>query len=284
MTRTVIGFAGSTVAVESEGATAERVTALLLRRLARVPDAPGQPTVSLRMYAPSDAGTLAVDGGTPRELQDPGALAEHAQAELAYRVITACRSGLMVHAGAVSMDGRAVLLPAQSGHGKSTLTAWLLARGWMHHTDELAHLPLGGGPLEGWRRPIELKAGGRAILEPLIAQPRSESSWLDTGAGGCMLDPELLGAGRSAAMGSVSAMVFPRYAGPSAPLALQRLSQAQASFALMQCVLNAPNLPGHGLHAAAAWARRVPAHALTYGSFEGVDDALAGCLAQRAPA
>ena len=45
---------------------------------------------------------------------------------------------LWVHAGAVASAGQAAVLAAPSGHGKSTMVAEFLARGWTYLSDEIA--------------------------------------------------------------------------------------------------------------------------------------------------
>jgi hypothetical protein len=45
---------------------------------------------------------------------------------------------LWIHAGVISLAGEAVVLAAPSGHGKSTMVAEFLARGWTYLSDEIA--------------------------------------------------------------------------------------------------------------------------------------------------
>ncbi len=47
---------------------------------------------------------------------------------------------LVVHAAAIEKHGRAIIMPAQPGAGKSTLTAALVSRGWRLLSDELTLL------------------------------------------------------------------------------------------------------------------------------------------------
>jgi hypothetical protein len=47
---------------------------------------------------------------------------------------------LLLHAGAASRDGQAVLIPAPMEHGKSTLVLALLLQGFKYHSDELGVL------------------------------------------------------------------------------------------------------------------------------------------------
>jgi len=64
---------------------------------------------------------------------------------------------LLLHAGAVERKGRAVLLPAMPGSGKSTLTAALSLRGFRLLSDEFGVVRLDDGQLLPIPRPIALK-------------------------------------------------------------------------------------------------------------------------------
>ena len=64
---------------------------------------------------------------------------------------------LLLHAGVVERNGRAVILPGGSGAGKSTLCAALTSRGWRLLSDELAMLRPSDSQLQPHPRPISLK-------------------------------------------------------------------------------------------------------------------------------
>ncbi len=64
---------------------------------------------------------------------------------------------LMLHAGVVERDGRALILPAVPGSGKSTLTAALALRGWRLLSDEFGLVDWQTGVIHPLPRPIPLK-------------------------------------------------------------------------------------------------------------------------------
>jgi HprK-related kinase A len=64
---------------------------------------------------------------------------------------------LLLHAGVVELDGRAVILPAMPGSGKSTLTAALAARGFRLLSDEFGVVRFGDGQVLPLLRPVALK-------------------------------------------------------------------------------------------------------------------------------
>lgn len=64
---------------------------------------------------------------------------------------------LLIHAAVVERGGRALILPAPPGSGKSTLCAALVHRGWRLLSDEVALVPFDGTGLLALARPISLK-------------------------------------------------------------------------------------------------------------------------------
>lgn len=64
---------------------------------------------------------------------------------------------LLLHAGVVERDGRAVILPALPGSGKSTLTAALATRGFRLLSDEFGVVRFSDGMMLPLLRPVALK-------------------------------------------------------------------------------------------------------------------------------
>ena len=77
------------------------------------------------------------------------------------------RRFLLLHAGVVARDGRALILTGESGAGKSTLAALLGERGWRLLGDEFALLDPADGRLWPFPRPVSLK---NAAIDLLAAQ------------------------------------------------------------------------------------------------------------------
>lgn len=76
---------------------------------------------------------------------------------------------LILHAAVVEKNGRAVILPAPPGSGKSTLCAALVSRGWRLLSDELTLIRPEDGMLVPLPRPISLK---NASIEVMRAYQR----------------------------------------------------------------------------------------------------------------
>ena len=64
---------------------------------------------------------------------------------------------LVIHSAVVERNGRAIILPAPQGSGKSTLCAALVARGFRLLSDELALIDIEHGTVVPLPRPISLK-------------------------------------------------------------------------------------------------------------------------------
>lgn len=90
---------------------------------------------------------------------------------------------LIVHAGVVERDGRALLLPAYPGSGKSTLTAGLLHRGFRLLSDEHALLDPGDGRIVPVPRPVSLKNESIAIIKSLGGELAFGPTFHDTEKG-----------------------------------------------------------------------------------------------------
>ena len=64
---------------------------------------------------------------------------------------------LIIHAAVIERGGRAAVLPAPPGSGKSTLCAGLVHRGWRLLSDELALVAMADGRVWPLCRPVSLK-------------------------------------------------------------------------------------------------------------------------------
>ena len=72
-------------------------------------------------------------------------------------IFTQAYQYLIIHAAAIERGGRAALLPAPPGSGKSTLCAALVNRGWRLLTDELTLIATDSRTIVPLARPVSLK-------------------------------------------------------------------------------------------------------------------------------
>ncbi|MBI5321078.1 glycosyltransferase [Bradyrhizobium sp.] len=241
-------------------------------------DTPIMPCAVVTLTEAGD-GRYCVDETEDRErstrlgLDRPEALI-HISEVVASRLAGRITAGIALHAAAVAWGGRSVLIPGQSGAGKSSLAAWLFDKGFDYLTDELVVLAADGA-IQGLGRALMLKpdadkiVGGFSRVAPLrrlqaganlIVRPQDDAA---------QASPCLCGL-----------IVFPSFS-PGAQIAIQPITAAQACIRLMGCNVNARNLADGGFAILSDLARRVPALELRYGSFdqlEGVVDVLARLL------
>ncbi|MCB2099383.1 MAG: HprK-related kinase A [Rhodobacterales bacterium] len=99
---------------------------------------------------------------------------------LNWSIATTVNQYLMIHSAVIERGGRAVILPAPPGSGKSTLCAALIHRGWRLLSDELALVRLDGSAILPLARPISLKNRSieiiRDYLPEAVLSPRCEGT------------------------------------------------------------------------------------------------------------
>ncbi|MDW3217897.1 MAG: PqqD family protein [Acidimicrobiales bacterium] len=113
---------------------------------------------------------LRVDDGATASMASPLSIVLRAVAEINNLAVASVPDHLVFHAGAVARDGAAVLLPAASNHGKSTLTTALVRAGMDYLTDEAAAV----GPDEMVRpyaKAIALDPGSFPLFSDLAPAP-----------------------------------------------------------------------------------------------------------------
>ena len=186
--------------------------------------------------------------------------------EVLYHCIDANRESHALHAGAVTRGNSCIVLPGQSGTGKSTLTAWLAAHGYQYLTDELIFLA-DDGTVTPVTRPISLKSS------------LDQFSWINlqdchdqiiAAENEMMIPHRLLNQRFTPQKPLVTHIVFPHYV-EGAMMTLQPLSPAKSCFLLMQSHVNARNLEGLGVPVLAETVRHCRSYSLTYSRFEDVE-------------
>jgi len=191
--------------------------------------------------------------------------------EVTEALITDQEDALVLHAAAVGWNGRAIVLPALSGAGKSSLAAWLVDKGFDYLSDEIALLTTDGG-ITGFRRAIVIKNGaadavrGLSLFDDVPVAQFGEHLFL---APAETHHPE---SARPCGM-----LVFPQFRA-GADLRMRTLTAADAGLRLVECNLNARNHPDGGFAEISKIARGVPAISLEYGSFDQLEETLDAVL------
>jgi hypothetical protein len=185
---------------------------------------------------------------------------------------------LVFHAAGLSLDGNGLILCGKSGSGKSTLTAWLTASGFQYLSDEVIALPLDGGTMRGFCRSIILKRGSAEIWKRWVAQddPLGFQKMDDNGV---WIAPTFLNPNAVCRAAAPRLLVFPTFT-KNASLQSTRLSPASALFQWMQMLVNARNLPEHGMKTVKQAVLSIPAYRLIYSDIQQAAEWIRKTIAQ----
>ncbi|MDP2354557.1 MAG: FkbM family methyltransferase [Beijerinckiaceae bacterium] len=211
---------------------------------------------------------ISSDGHDDIGLELSGALAAFFE-RVTFLLIDQLNDALALHAAAVRVGDRFVLLPGSSGLGKTQLALWYRAQGFVLDTDELVSVsatPARTLIVAALARPLFLKPTSPSALVP------TDELRIKHGAAGAEI---LLTANEMRPPQAIEAgcIVFPQFQAGS-PLQLEALTPAQACVRLLQHCVNVRNLPSGGLMLAAATARQLPALSLRYGATEQLSGTL----------
>jgi HprK-related kinase A len=125
---------------------------------------------------------------------------------------------LTIHAAVIERDGRAVVLPAPPGSGKSTLCAGLIHSGWRLLSDELALLDMDSGLIHGMARPVSLKNASIAAIRAFAPQAVLTPEVPDTAKGTVsLMQPPETSVHRVREPARAAWIVLPRYEAGAAP-------------------------------------------------------------------
>lgn len=181
---------------------------------------------------------------------------------------------LMLHSAVVERGGRAVLLPAQPGSGKSTLGAALGFRGWRFFSDEFCLLRQDTFELLPFPRLVALKNASvpamRAHAPAAVIGPDFPGT-----AKGCLahLQPPPGSIERMDEPGRPGWIVFPQFV-EGAPVQLEPVPPDRTMARLCTNSFNYEHTGRAGFEAAARLVRECPAYALTFGALDAAIAAL----------
>ena len=206
-------------------------------------DAPDEPASRLRVF---------VDGVRVLTTDAPGAVLHRVAWEITRAAIDSERCSILVHAGVVARDGRAVVLPAPPDAGKSTLVAALVAAGFDYLSDEAAVIDPGTLRCRPMPRPLGLDPGSWPLFPELA--PR-DPFVVECSAAMWLVAPDALrpGAIGAAAPAEIAAIVVPGY-DPRRPTTAASLPRAEALTLLSE---HSFDFAGHGRRGFRSLARLV---------------------------
>lgn len=181
-------------------------------------------------------------------------------------------SYLVLHAAVVEKHGRAVILPAPPGSGKSTLCAALVHHGWRLLSDELTMVRLDDGRIDPMPRPISLKNGSIALMRSALPAAQFSPPVHDTSKGTVAhLRAPADSVARLAEPARPAWIVFPRYQA-GAPAGLHPVAKARAHMRTAENAFNYSVLGARGFDAMADLVERSDCYDFSYSN---LGDALA---------
>jgi Coenzyme PQQ synthesis protein D (PqqD) len=189
------------------------------------------------------------------------------------RIVSSSPDYLMFHAAAVAKDGRAVIMPAPTGSGKTTLAAELVRAGMDYLSDEVVAVDPESGLVHPVPKSLALKAGSWPLFPAPSIPP--DGMWSLDPTAPRHIDPRRLRADSISGLAVPSFVVFPRYV-PGGPTGLRGLAQDEGLVLLAE---NAFNLAVHGrrgLRALCAMVETAPCLELVVGDLHVAGRLVAG--------
>jgi len=180
-------------------------------------------------------------------------------------------SWLIIHAAVLERHGRAIILPAPPGSGKSTLCAALVTRGWRLLSDEMTLVRLDDGAVLPLPRPVSLKNESigiiRAYAPDAVLSPPVENTNKGTIA---HLKAPSASIARVGDVARPAFIVFPRYEA-GAPVTLTPMGRARAFMGVAE---NAFNYQVLGMRGFTALGQLIDATAAFEFRYSKLDDAV----------
>ena len=140
-----------------------------------VQDAASQQTVTISVLAARTVpggghSEIAVDGEHVTISRSEGVIVNHIETIVTDKLARHYTDYMLLHSGALEINGKGIILPGTSGNGKSTSTTCLALSGFTYYSDELAVCSPDGSRLFPFPKVPGLKAGGRKVVETAFGE------------------------------------------------------------------------------------------------------------------
>ena len=265
----VVSFAGQSLAIKYHPSFAALIEFLYQDANASV-DPRANADVTLTIASDGDQLTLQQGTRCLYRGSDESELATTLIQQTIFHLIDKNKDGMALHAAALSRNGKGIILPGASGRGKTTLSTWLATKGFNYLTDEYVFIEEKTNIIQAFSRPPNIKVKGIDALDSYFDINAHKDQTIRSSQV-AMIPPQLLNPNNKKEQAVVSLIVFPNYKEDS-ELDLEKLSKARAGLTLMECLVNARNLDGHGFGEATRLVRDTPAYLLTYSSVDQLGD------------
>ncbi len=181
---------------------------------------------------------------------------------------------LMLHSAVLEKNGKALILPAHPGSGKSTLCAALALSGWRLLSDEFGLIDTKSTCLVPIPRPIALKNESINVIRKLFPQAAIGPSFPKTRKGTVAhVRPSIMSVDQMDQPAQAAWIIFLKYKA-SSPVVLEPFDKAQSLLRLANNAFNYEVLGKQGFQLVSALVRSCQCLWLSYGNLEEVIERL----------
>lgn len=181
---------------------------------------------------------------------------------------------LILHAAVLEKGGKALVLPAPPGSGKSTLCAMLALNGWRLLSDEMAVINISTGNVIPFVRPICLKNNSIPLIKNLFPNAYVSNTAVDTQKGNVAhVRPPKEAVENKDKEALIAAFVFPKYIAKSRAI-LEPVSQTKTLESLIENAFNFDLFGHEGFKLLAGIVARATSYYCEYSDFEELEPKL----------
>jgi len=183
-------------------------------------------------------------------------------------ITTQAHQFLIFHAGTIEKNNKVIIMPAEQGSGKSTLTAAMVYSGWRLFSDELALISVTDELVYPCTRPINLKNNSINVIDNFVDNAVFSTIAKDTHKGTvALLKPPKASVERMFEPAPLHCIVFPKYVANS-EAKLTPINQIDTFQQLIQHSFNYHILGEQGFHLIASLLKNVACYQFEYSDFE----------------
>ena len=278
MMRHIVCFAGQTAVIESDSAVIDAFVPILFQHLLATVSTVADPPIIRAAYQPhSNLYQIDAPDQTIQETTNSSEFAINLLKTTTTYLFRQCDQGLLVHAAGLSKNGRGLLMPGESGQGKTTLTCWLLTQGFQFLSDESIYFSPDSGQMTPLTRPLVVKNRSMPIMQALRHHlPGKSNTRIIQHPSFALVPAENLSRQPIAKEATLSLILSPKF-DPHSPYSLKPLGKSATVAVLMNNLFMTKDVPDKGFHTCVQLAKNIPAYELVYSDFsqlEGLIDTL----------
>jgi len=196
----------------------------------------------------------------------------HLEWMINWQVIRQRQDYVQLHAAALEIGGRGLILPGKPGSGKSTLTAGLLAQGWSYLCDEFALIDPEALAVHSFPRALCMKEASFPVVDGLGLPLRRKTPYHKPTKGRvAFLNPLDIRPDVEGRPSRVRWVVFPKYVSGGRPT-LEMIPRSQAAFELSRQCFNSHVYRAGTVAVLADVVRSADCYRLTAGDIETTCD------------